>query len=143
MEEYLEPVCSPEYLVTHNFLKVPGDLSRCTLLHDSHAWSGATNDAEWRYWLDAVGVVDVDCSQGQFFSLANMSIEAARNHQGIAIGRTVLVRDLLSDRQLVSPFQARVKSPATYCILYSKDLCEHPGMCAVTSWLQAEARNDI
>lgn len=46
MDEHLVPVCSPEYLVKHAFLKRPIDLARCTLLHDGHAWVGDSEDAE-------------------------------------------------------------------------------------------------
>ncbi|MET4754631.1 LysR substrate-binding domain-containing protein [Bradyrhizobium sp. RT11b] len=86
MDEYLTPVCSPEYLRRHDCLKRIQDLARCTLLHDGHPWTGAVQDAEWRHWLDHVGAKNVDSNHGQFFSLSSMSLEAALNHQGVALG---------------------------------------------------------
>lgn len=138
MEEYLVPVCSPGYLAKHGFLKRPKDLVRCTLLHDAHAAVGAREDAEWRYWLDEIGAADVDSAQGQFFSLAYMSIEAALNHQGVAMGRMSLVKELLEAGQLVTPFKQRVKSPLRYCLLYPKELANHPGMQSVIRWLHEQ-----
>jgi len=47
---------------------------------------GQPRYTEMRHWLQRVDADDVDSSQGQFFSLANMAIEAALNGQGLAIG---------------------------------------------------------
>lgn len=138
MEEYLSPVCSSDYLARHEFLKKPKDLARCTLLHDAHSQIGS-EDGEWRYWLQSVGAGGVDSRQGQFFSLANMSIEAALMHQGVALGRNALVKDLLAKGQLVAPFKQRVKSPLKYCLMYPKELADRPGMQAVIQWLQQQA----
>jgi len=139
MDEYLVPLCSPDYLRQQSFLKRPRDLARCTLLHDGQPWVGAAQDAEWRYWLDAVGATDVDSRQGQFFSLANMSIEAALRHQGVAMGRTALIPELLQTEQLVTPLKRWVKSPKSYWLLYHKELATQPGMQAVIRWLHEQA----
>lgn len=143
MDEYLVPVCSPTYLREHRFLKEPADLARCTLLHDAHAWTGEREDAEWRHWLQEVGATHVDSKQGQFFTLANMSTEAALTDQGVAMGRLSLVRDLIAAGRLVAPFQ-QVKSRQQYCLLYPKELAGRPGMQAVIRWLheQAQKAND-
>jgi DNA-binding transcriptional LysR family regulator len=109
MEESLVPVCSPEYLAKHEFLKEPKDLGRCTLLHDGYVWVGAEEDAGWRHWLQEAGAVHVDSKQDQFFSLANLAIEAALTHQGVALGRDSLIRELLDAGQLVMPLDRRIK----------------------------------
>lgn len=139
MEEYLIPVCTPEYLAQRGFLKSVADLARCTLLHDGDAWEAASEDAEWRYWLHEVGATEIDSSQGQFFTLANMAIEAALSHQGIAMGRLSLVEELLASGRLVSPFPQRVKSPTRYYLVYPRELASRPGVRAVTEWLREEA----
>lgn len=142
MEEYLVPVCSPEYLATHSFLKKPEDLARCTLLHDAQPWPSASKDAEWRHWLQESGAVDVDSTQGQFFSLATMSIEAALKHQGVAMGRVLLIEDLLAAGHLVAPLEQRIKSPTQYCLVYPKELANQPpGMQLVIHWLHAQAKS--
>jgi LysR family transcriptional regulator, glycine cleavage system transcriptional activator len=140
MDEYLFPVCTPAYLAKHEFLKKPKDLARCTLLHDAHAWPGATEDAEWQHWLREVGAVNVDSKQGQFFNLAHMSIEAALAHQGVAMGRVTLVKELLESGQLVAPFKQQVKSPMRYCLLYPRELANRPGMQMVIRWLREQAQ---
>lgn len=141
MEEYLTPVCSPEYLKQHGFLETPADLARCTLLHDGDAWEAASEDAEWRYWLHEVGAPDIDSNRGQFFTLANMAIEAALSHQGVAMGRLSLVEELLSSGRLVAPFAQRIKCPTRYYLVFPKELAGRPGVRAVTEWLREEAQN--
>lgn len=139
LEEYLMPVCSPEYLERHKFLSAPADLARVTLLHDGDAWENATEDAEWRHWLNEIGAPEIDSNQGQFFTLANMAIEAALSHQGIAMGRLSLVEDLLQSKRLVAPFEQRVKCPTHYCLVYPAELANRPGIKAVIDWLREEA----
>jgi LysR family glycine cleavage system transcriptional activator len=143
MEEYLMPVCSPDYLAKHRFLKEPKDLARCTLLHDGHPWVGADEDAEWRHWLHEVGTFNVDSTKGQFFNLANMSIEAALTHQGVAMGRAALIKDCLEAGLLVAPFEQRVESPTKYCLVYPMELANRPGMQSVIGWLHEQAKSSI
>lgn len=139
MEEYLFPVCSPQYLAEHEFLKTPSELNRCTLLHDGDAWEFASEDAEWRHWLQGVGEREVASDRGQFFTLSNMAIEAALTHQGVALGRASLVKDLLDSRRLVAPFRECVKSPCRYSLAYPREIADRPCMRAVMEWLREEA----
>lgn len=143
MDEHLAPVCSPEYLAKNAFLKTPEDLAGCTLLHDGDAWESASEDAEWRYWLKAVGALKVDSNEGQFFTMANMAIEAALSHQGIAMGRMSLVEELLATRRLVTPFPQRIKSPTDYRLVYPSELAGRPGVTEVANWLREEAKRGV
>jgi DNA-binding transcriptional LysR family regulator len=139
MDEYLIPVCSPKYFANHAFLKKPQDLARCNLLHDGQAWVGADEDAEWRFWLQEVGAANVDSKQGQYFTLANMSMEAAVGHQGVAMGRAALIREFLESGQLVTPFKHLIKSPWRYCLVYPKELAGRAGIQTVIRWLHEQA----
>ena len=38
MDEYMVPVCSPEYAERHGLLGNPANLAHCCLLHDRQAW---------------------------------------------------------------------------------------------------------
>jgi len=143
LQEYLIPVCTPKYLADHPALKKPHDLQRCVLLHDAEPWPGAAKNAEWRHWLRNVGAGDVDSGDGQFFSLANMSIEAALNCQGVAMGRATLVQDLLQGGYLVAPFKRRVKSPVQYWLVCSKELRERREMQVTMSWLREQAQLSV
>lgn len=139
MEEYVLPVCSPRYLARQGILEVPSDLTRCILLHDADPWEFASEDAEWRYWLDEVGASEVASNRGQFFTLSNMALEAALAHQGVALGRASLVGDLLTSGQLVAPFHRSVKSPCRYSLAYPREIADRPCMRTVVQWLRDEA----
>jgi LysR family glycine cleavage system transcriptional activator len=139
MEEYLLPVCSPEYLEKHKFLKVPADLARCTLLHDGDPWEFASEDAEWKHWLGEMGADDVESNRGLFFTLSNMAIEAALAHQGVALGRASLVKDLIASGRLVAPLSGCVKSPCRYSLAYPREIADRPCMRTVMDWLREEA----
>ena len=139
MEEYLFPVCSPEYLASHKFIKDPRDLARCTLLHDGDAWEFASEDAEWRHWFNEVGASDMDTGKGLFFTLSNMAIEAALAHQGVALGRASLVGELVAAGRLVTPFRGRVRSPCRYSLAYPREIANRPCMRTVMDWLREEA----
>jgi LysR family glycine cleavage system transcriptional activator len=110
-------------------------------LHDGDAWEeDASEDAEWRYWLRETGALDVDSSEGQFFTMANMAIEAALAHQGIAMGRLSLVEELLGSERLITPFPERIKSPTSYRLVYPSELAGRPGVTEVANWLRDEVR---
>lgn len=143
MEEFLIPVCSPEYLLRHPFLKEPNDLVHCTLLHDAHAWTGSDPDAEWHHWLREVGATRAPCAEGQAFNLASMAIEAALTHQGVAMGRFALIRPLLDAGHLVAPLKLCVASPMKYHVVYPQELAGRHGMQAVIAWLYEEARGSL
>ena len=140
MQDYLTPVCTPHYLAEHGFLKSPQDLVGCVLLHDADAWPSADEDAEWRYWLEKGGAPEVRGCRGQFFSLADMAIEAALAHQGVAMGRRSLVQGLLATNALVAPFSQWIESPTRYCLVYPKEAVDRPGIKEVIQWLRDEAQ---
>jgi LysR family glycine cleavage system transcriptional activator len=139
MAESLTPVCSPEYRAKYGPLHKPTDLARCTLLHDGDAWEFASEDAEWRHWLNEVGAGSIDSSQGHFFSLSDAALEAALAHQGVAMGRRALVQELLDSGRLVAPFPQRVQSPTGYCLVYPKELANRSDVQEVAQWLREEA----
>jgi DNA-binding transcriptional LysR family regulator len=138
MEETLIPVCSREYYKLHESIKKPKDLANCVLLHDAQPWPGAREDAEWRHWLDRVGATNVDSRKGQFFSLADMSLEAALRHQGMALGRASLIGELLASGALVRPFRHEIKSPTRYYLVYEKERASL--LQNVIRWLKDEVR---
>lgn len=139
MAEYLIPVCTREYLERHGPVRKPADLTRCMLLHDGDAWEFASEDAEWRHWLDEVGAQSIDSSQGHFFTLSDAALEAALSHQGIAMGRLSLVQELLASGRLVAPFPQQVRSPTSYCLVYPRELAERSDVKEVARWLREEA----
>lgn len=142
--EYITPVCTPSYLEERPSLRTPDaradGLADCTLLHDAHAWSGCADDAEWKAWLKEANAPHIVTRHGRFFSLADMSIQAALNNQGVAMGRAALTGALLASGALVAPFSLRVKSPASYWLAVPKEFAAAPAIESVADWLRAQAK---
>lgn len=104
LDEKLLPVCSPSLLdLPDRPLREPSDLRHHVLLHlddpdNPSPW------ISWRNWLEAVGVKDLKPRGSLVFNYFDQSIRAALAGQGVALGRTGLVQDLLQDGSLVAPF---------------------------------------
>lgn len=104
MPERIAPVCSPHYAEAHDLIGHPERLPHCTVLHDVAAWENMAFDAEWRAWLDAVSTAHELPARFLTFDRSDLSILAAINHAGVAIGREQLVRRHIDSGELVLPF---------------------------------------
>lgn len=138
LEEYLTPVCSPQYLSCHPFLRAPANLARCTLLHDERASRSVTEDTEWHYWLKHAGAPLMCSARSQFFTSTDMVIEAALAHQGVALGHLSLLEAPLSARTLVAPIPQRIVSSTRYYLAYRRDLPDCPALQHLVNWLHDE-----
>lgn len=136
MEEDLFPVCSPALLEGAHGLKAPADLSHHTLLHDD-------GHADWRTWLLAAGVEDIDPTRGMIFTDSSMLIQAALAGQGVALARSVLAADELAAGRLVRPFELNLPTEFAYYVVCPLDTADQPKIAAFRQWLLAEARGEI
>ncbi len=93
------PVCAPQLA---GRLKTPADLACLPLLHDA-AWRD-----DWDIWLKAVGDGAAMAISGPVFSLYSLAVEEAKNGAGVLMGHEALVRDHLTNGQLVAPFTEAV-----------------------------------
>ena len=133
--EQLFAVCSPK-LLSGRRLGKPADILKFPLLHlDSRA--------DWRKWLQAVGISDANDKHGPVLNRASMVIDAAINGQGIALARTTLAAwDLLNGR-LVRPFPESLRLSKTYWIVCPKATSKVPKIVTFRGWLLAEASQDL
>jgi LysR family transcriptional regulator, glycine cleavage system transcriptional activator len=87
MADELFPVCSPALLKGSKPLKCPEDLKEHVLLHTSNA-----NSDDWRLWLTAAGLpADFSKQPGVTFDMIFMTVQAAIDGLGVAMGRTAYV----------------------------------------------------
>ena len=77
MQENIFPVCSPTLVTGPGAIREPTDLAHHNLLHDD-------GHGDWRTWLLAAGVNEVDPARGTVFTDASMLIQAAMSGQGVA-----------------------------------------------------------
>lgn len=123
--EYLSPLCSP---VVASELTKPGDLASLRLLHDKPR-------SHWAEWCDQTQI-QFDVSQGLFFDDASLVLQAARESQGIALGRLLLAQRDIEEGRLVQPFTATLQNDFSYWIVTPKTAIPNPQLDTFRTWLK-------
>ena len=133
------PVCSPRLLRDPaRPLKVPDDLRHHVLLYLD---SGPGADMQdWPMWLRAMKLEGVKPASVLHFSQFDQLINAAVSGQGVALGRSPLLQQMLRTRQLVAPFKKTVASPRSYYLVRSATAARKPEVEAFAAWVREEAR---
>jgi LysR family transcriptional regulator, glycine cleavage system transcriptional activator len=137
MGEDMFPVCAPKLMRGPKALRKPADLAQVPLLHDDIMKLDGHLPG-WRLWLDAAGVAGVDPSKGRRFGQSNMSIQAAIEGLGVALGRAPLVADDLAAGRLVRPFDISVPTGYAYYFVCPPRALDRPKIAAFRAWLLAE-----
>ncbi|NGX95828.1 MAG: transcriptional regulator GcvA [Candidatus Afipia apatlaquensis] len=134
MAEHLFPVCSPKLLTGERALRRPEDLEHVTLLHTS-----STID-DWRLWLTAAGLpAHLSQNRGLTFDLAFMTIQAAIDGLGVAMGHTAYVADDVANGRLVVPFNVSMPS-AGYYFVTPQDRPATPKLNLFRDWLRTASK---
>ncbi len=132
------PVCSPALLNGKRPLKCPEDLRDHVLLHTS------TNSDDWRQWLTAAGLPsDISRPPGITFDLILMTVQAAIDGIGVAMGRTSYVQDDIAKCRLVVPFKIALPADAGFYLVSPEGVAEPPKLRAFRQWLIASAKNKV
>lgn len=132
MEEKF-PVCAPSLLALGPPLDKPADLKNHTLLHDDMR-------VDWRMWLMAAGEAGVDAGKGPGYHHSNLALQAARQGDGVALARSVLVADALATGQLVKPFDFALPAEYAYYVVCPEANLQRPKVRAFRDWLFEEVR---
>ncbi len=131
MADQMFPVCSPALLKGPNALKKPEDIARFTLLHTT-----SYND-DWRLWLTAAGLpTEIAKNPGLTFDLSFMTVQAAIDGIGIAIGHTSFVQDDIAKGRLVAPFDVTLPQDAGYYFVAPEENAKLPKIVAFGEWLK-------
>ena len=145
MADELFPVCSPALLQGDKPLRCPEDLAHHTLLQASGGY-----DDDWRLWLTAAGLpVEISRQSSLSFDLLFMTVQAAIDGLGVAIGRTAYVQDDIAKGRLVVPFKMALPSDAGFYLVTPEGRTDAPKLTAFRQWLKSaaqqtrEARNPV
>jgi LysR family glycine cleavage system transcriptional activator len=131
MADQMFPVCSPALLSGKNPLRKPEDLADHVLLHSS-----AGNDDDWRLWLTAAGLpTNLSTQPGVTFDLVFMTIQAAIDGVGVAMGRTSYVQDDIAKGRLVVPFDITLPVDAGFYLVSPAATADSPKLSAFRNWL--------
>ena len=137
LTEYVFPVCSPYFLREHGAPGEPKDLLDLPLLRRS----AIDILPRWRDWFREAGVVVRRMPSGTKFPQTSLALQAAIDHQGIALARSAHVLDDLNAGRLIRLFPEVVcRSSASYYFVCTPGRENEPDIAAFRQWLADEAR---
>lgn len=132
--ETIFPVCSPDFLRRHPEVAQLEALNAAPLIEVTSAHTEWMN---WRTWLSHKGVTRVDLEQTTLFNTYPLSIYAAVDGVGVALGWGHLVDQLLERGQLVRPLaDAQVRTEFGYYMLLPQSRVPSAGCREVAEWLR-------
>ena len=138
MDEEVYPVCSPAFLQRNNGFKHPKELLRETFIHDL-SLDTFTGFPTWHEWLKKAGVTDKPTTNSIQINNSAAVLQSAIDGRGIALARSVMVRDDLAAGRLVRLFpDIQFDSPLAYYVVYRPELAELAKMKAFKNWLVSE-----
>jgi LysR family glycine cleavage system transcriptional activator len=133
----LFPVCSPALLAGNRPLRSPEDLRDHVLLHTSNIYTD-----DWRLWLTAAGLpTNLSTHPGVTFDLIFMTVQAAIDGIGVAMGRTSYVEDDIAKGRLVVPFKIALPADAGFYLVSPEAGADSPKLRAFRQWLIASVQN--
>lgn len=131
-DETVSPVCTPKY-AHEKCIVEPQDLSRATLLYGDIP-------EDWASWFAAAGCKTTP-QLGPRLGDDTAILQAVLDHQGIALGRSLLVADELANGRLITPFDTRLKASHAYWFVRPETETPSNAVVAVQSWV-AEMMQD-
>jgi LysR family glycine cleavage system transcriptional activator len=133
LEESRLPVCSPA-LLRRLLLRTPEDLRRHTLLHTSSL------PRVWPDWLAQVGQSALTPAAVLTFDHFYLTLQAAVDGMGVAMGPTALVADDLAAGRLVAPFAGPRLPSRSYCTYIADEKAGDDLIVLFRSWLEHEGQ---
>jgi len=139
-EEVL-PVCSPNALTPAAPLTRPEDLCHHVLLHFDSP-DGLTPWLSWTVWLEVMQMHALEPVGSLHFSQYDQTIRAAIDGQGIALGTTPLVRQLIKQGRLIAPLAKKFESLRAYYLVVSSAATKRPEVQEFAAWLLRQAKQE-
>ena len=137
LADELFPVCSPALLQGNKPLQCPEDLKEHVLLHTSNF-----NSDDWRLWLWAAGLpADFSKQPGVTFDMIFMTVQAAIDGVGVAMGRTAYVQEDIARGRLVVPFKITLPVDAGFYLVSPAGRTDPPKLSAFRQWLLASVQS--
>jgi LysR family glycine cleavage system transcriptional activator len=132
------PVCNPA-LLSRLPLRHPKDLAQHTLLH------AATLTQVWPQWLLAAGVPELEPRSSVTLEHFYLTLQAALDGLGVAMGPERLVADDVAAGRLTKPFKGPLLPARSYCTYVPETRVKDPAVLAFCDWLRqaATASNPI
>lgn len=133
IEDEFFPVCSPQLLDDVPDPTDPQILARYPLL------TTVRRPDDWRIWLEAAGVTNVNPRRQFVHENSALALEMAVYGLGFAITRQVFAMHDIEKGRLVAPFSTKVKSGMGYYFVVPEAFANRPEIRAVRDWLVSES----
>jgi LysR family glycine cleavage system transcriptional activator len=132
----LVPVCSPALLKDRSEPARAAALRNKPRLHDKAR-------RNWRSWLDAEGLAEVDATRGPRFSDQTFMLQAALLGQGVALAPDALVAQEIARGRLIALADAGRPNPSAYWCVTPEAHYDDRKVALFRNWLLAEARQSV
>ena len=121
-------------------LRRPEDLAEHTLTDDDDD-RPSSRHAQWRRWLTAQGLPQLQARRWLLLNFTYQQIQAAVAGQAVALARLPLVADALQRGELIETFgpARRVDTPARYWLRLHPQALRRPEVQRFATWLRQEA----
>ncbi|MFC3076036.1 LysR substrate-binding domain-containing protein [Shinella pollutisoli] len=132
-EDEVFPICSADYARAAGPIRTPEDLVGHPLISsdaDDPTWTG------WEEWLAAFSVKPTKKGRGLRCSFYSEAIYAAMNGQGIALGWSRLVADLIQQNRLVRLTEASIRTRAAYFVVVPQRKVQKESVRLFIEWLR-------
>jgi DNA-binding transcriptional LysR family regulator len=130
----LLPVCSKAYLKELGTMRTPADLQKAILLRNTIQ--------PWKPWFARAGLDWPEPVHGPSFSDSGLALQAAADGHGVALGRWMLVKDLLEQGSLVQLFDVRAPIEEAFYVVYLKEALQQPEVAAFIDWIRSIAQEE-
>ncbi len=136
---YSFPVCAPDYLKGAAPLNAPDDL----LNHNLVNLDGAAHASEdWSWWLKGHDVSVPKSFKTLGFDSYDNVIQAALECQGVALGFSSLVADMIAEGRLVRPIDAELTKGLAVFLVIPNALKPAPRVQNFIDWILDEAARE-
>ncbi len=135
LQEYVFPVCSPNFLRRFTPPEHPADLIRYPLLY-RHSFDICPR---WRDWFRDAGITIKSLPRGSRFADTAMCVQAAIDNQGVALARSAHVEKDLESGRLVKLFDVYSESTVSYYLVCPQKVVSQPRIAVFRKWLLQEA----
>ncbi|MBB1486147.1 transcriptional regulator GcvA [Oceanospirillum sediminis] len=136
LKEKIMPVCSPRLLHSGKPIRQPEDLLQHRLLHINYY------PEDWSAWFRSAGLPDADCHRGFRYDQSVLTMQAAISGQGVALGRSPIVNNMIMNGQLVVPLEHQLLGEGGYWLYYPINRPLSDTACLFIDWVRQQSQQD-
>lgn len=134
-DEEVFPVCSPGFLRENDVSESLEALAALPLIESDSTYEGWMG---WEAWFRSAGHRPAKLNYVLRSSLYTDAVQAARYGQGVALGWSRLVHDLLAKGELVRLTAASCKPPDAYYVIVPHGRTVTPAITRLIEWLRED-----